>query len=285
MARRGQKRSTANGGRNGKLHRRDKEIIEVSSSVHDNTKKQTTVEENANQIGDKEAAFTVAVQEMTTAVTSLTKMFDQQTSPVFPAFNGISPPYYHHPLGLRGGSIRPMPPFPHMPKPIPTQENSFVTNNISETKRIMSKLTNCSDKTKSTPDKTKSTKSTLGTPIDGYYIHYKSPSSVRLPEKIDGPKIPQASGYWLPTVFRPPENMNLSVEEIAAAAYIFGPNMSDEKVRTTDDSIFGEARPHTSLGMLHQLSKLEPAPEKSKIYGVRIPNPWIPSTDKAPKLQ
>ncbi|MED6188118.1 hypothetical protein PIB30_082995 [Stylosanthes scabra] len=57
------------------------------------------------------------------------------------------------------------------------------------------------------------------------------------------------------------------------------------KWKTTDDSIFGEARPYTSEGMLRQLSKLEPAPEKPEIYGVRIPNPWIPSTDKAPKPQ
>ncbi|MED6171198.1 hypothetical protein PIB30_038530 [Stylosanthes scabra] len=100
--------------------KRDKEIIEVSSSVHDNTNKQAIDEENANQNGDKEAAFTVAILEMTTVVTSLSKMLDQQNSPVFPAFNGLSPPYYHHPLGLRGGSIRPMPPFLLIPKLIPT---------------------------------------------------------------------------------------------------------------------------------------------------------------------
>ncbi|MED6136681.1 hypothetical protein PIB30_058080 [Stylosanthes scabra] len=227
MARRGQKRSPANGGRSGKLQRRDKEIIEVSSSVHDNTNKQAIAEKNANQNDDKEAAFIVSIQEMTTAVTGLTKMLDQQNLPVFPAFSGLSPPYYHYPLGLRGGSIRSMPSFPLMPKPIPTQVNSFVTSNISETERIMSKLTDCSDKTKSTPEKTKFTKSTPETPTNGYYIHYKSPSSVRLPEKINGPKIPQ----WLSTVFRPPKNMNLNDEELVVAAYIFGPNMSDEKVR------------------------------------------------------
>ncbi|MED6155447.1 hypothetical protein PIB30_005299 [Stylosanthes scabra] len=37
---------------------------------------------------------------------------------------------------------------------------------------------------------------------------------------------------------------------------------------------------------LRRPSKLEPVPEKSdNIYGVRIPNPWILSTDKASKLQ
>ncbi|MED6150071.1 hypothetical protein PIB30_068633, partial [Stylosanthes scabra] len=41
---------------------------------------------------------------------------------------------------------------------------------------------------------------------------------------------------------------------------------------TTDDSIYGEARPNTPEGMLRQLSKLEPVPEKPEIYGVRIPN-------------
>ncbi|MED6212203.1 hypothetical protein PIB30_080961 [Stylosanthes scabra] len=30
-------------------------------------------------------------------------------------------------------------------------------------------------------------------------------------------------------------------------------------------------------GMLRQLSKLEPAPEKPEIYEMRIPNPWIPN--------
>ncbi|MED6170555.1 hypothetical protein PIB30_032126 [Stylosanthes scabra] len=37
---------------------------------------------------------------------------------------------------------------------------------------------------------------------------------------------------------------------------------------------------------LRQPFKLEPTLEKSEnIYGMRIPNPWILSTDKAPKLQ
>ncbi|MED6197069.1 hypothetical protein PIB30_053305 [Stylosanthes scabra] len=55
--------------------------------------------------------------------------------------------------------------------------------------------------------------------------------------------------------------------------------------RNIDDSIFGETRPYMPEGMLCQLSKLEPAPEKPEISGVRIPNPWILSTDKAPKPQ
>ncbi|MED6212235.1 hypothetical protein PIB30_081319 [Stylosanthes scabra] len=46
-----------------------------------------------------------------------------------------------------------------------------------------------------------------------------------------------------------------------------------------------ESLDHSNLQHALPLSKLEPAPEKSEIYGVRIPNPWILSTDKAPKLQ
>ncbi|MED6189163.1 hypothetical protein PIB30_093164 [Stylosanthes scabra] len=53
---------------------------------------------------------------------------------------------------------------------------------------------------------------------------------------------------------------------------------------TTDDSNYGETRPHAGR-MLRQLSKLEPVPEKPEIYGMRIPNPWILSTDKVSKPQ
>ncbi|MED6163055.1 hypothetical protein PIB30_076316 [Stylosanthes scabra] len=53
---------------------------------------------------------------------------------------------------------------------------------------------------------------------------------------------------------------------------------------TTDDTDYGEAKPNAER-MLRQLSKLEPVPEKSEIYGMRIPNPWILSTDKVPKPQ
>ncbi|MED6160253.1 hypothetical protein PIB30_049811 [Stylosanthes scabra] len=38
-----------------------------------------------------------------------------------------------------------------------------------------------------------------------------------------------------------------------------------------------ESLDHSDSQHASPLSKLEPVPEKSEIYGVRIPNPWIPS--------
>ncbi|MED6201855.1 hypothetical protein PIB30_099290 [Stylosanthes scabra] len=66
--------------------------------------------------------------------------------------------------------------------------------------------------------------------------------------------------------------------------YILWTNFTNSPTHTTDNSNSGEAKPNTRR-MLRQLSKLEPVPEKSEIYGMRIPNPWILSTDKASKPQ
>ncbi|MED6211571.1 hypothetical protein PIB30_075033 [Stylosanthes scabra] len=55
-------------------------------------------------------------------------------------------------------------------------------------------------------------------------------------------------------------------------------------LRENDDSNYGEAKPNTPGELLRQLSKLELVPEKPEIYGMRIPNPWILSTDEAPIL-
>ncbi|MED6212550.1 hypothetical protein PIB30_084470 [Stylosanthes scabra] len=49
----------------------------------------------------------------------------------------------------------------------------------------------------------------------------------------------------------------------------FSGKYAAERTQTT-----GESRPQR-LQHASPLSKLEPAPEKSEIYGVRIPNPWI----------
>ncbi|MED6129109.1 hypothetical protein PIB30_104669, partial [Stylosanthes scabra] len=65
------------------------------------------------------------------------------------------------------------------------------------------------------------------------------------------------------------------VTQHSKSYHILWTNFTNFSDNTTDDSIFGEARPNTPEGMLRQLSKLEPVPEKSEIYGVRIPNPWI----------
>ncbi|MED6189984.1 hypothetical protein PIB30_101305, partial [Stylosanthes scabra] len=46
-----------------------------------------------------------------------------------------------------------------------------------------------------------------------------------------------------------------------------------------------ESLDHSNLEHASPLSKLEPAPEKSQHIRNENPQPWIPSTDKAPKLQ
>ncbi|XLS47354.1 hypothetical protein HN51_021712, partial [Arachis hypogaea] len=55
----------------------------------------------------------------------------------------------------------------------------------------------------------------------GIYIDKKGTSSFVLPRRSCGPKIPQ----WMPISFRPPEDMILTTDELACAAYIFGPDL------------------------------------------------------------
>ncbi|XLU33078.1 hypothetical protein S245_037003, partial [Arachis hypogaea] len=55
----------------------------------------------------------------------------------------------------------------------------------------------------------------------GIYIGKKGTSSFVLPRRSCGPKIPQ----WMPISFRPPEDMILTTDELAYAAYIFGPDL------------------------------------------------------------
>ncbi|XLR02583.1 hypothetical protein S83_068781 [Arachis hypogaea] len=53
------------------------------------------------------------------------------------------------------------------------------------------------------------------------YIGKKGTSSFELPRRSCGPKVPQ----WMPISFRPPEDMILTTDEVACAAYIFGPDL------------------------------------------------------------
>ncbi|XLR53447.1 hypothetical protein S83_004119 [Arachis hypogaea] len=55
----------------------------------------------------------------------------------------------------------------------------------------------------------------------GIYIDKKGTSSFVLPRRSCDPKIPQ----WMPISFRPPEDMILTTDELACAAYIFGPDL------------------------------------------------------------
>ncbi|XLS81443.1 hypothetical protein HN51_047274 [Arachis hypogaea] len=55
----------------------------------------------------------------------------------------------------------------------------------------------------------------------GIYIGKKGTSSFVLPRHSCGPKVPQ----WMPVSFRPPEDMILTTDEVACAAYIFGPDL------------------------------------------------------------
>ncbi|XLS65941.1 hypothetical protein HN51_025915, partial [Arachis hypogaea] len=57
----------------------------------------------------------------------------------------------------------------------------------------------------------------------GIYIGKKGTSSFVLPRRSCGPKIPQIC--WMPISFRPPEDMILTTDELACAAYIFCPNL------------------------------------------------------------
>ncbi|XLR07846.1 hypothetical protein S83_035784, partial [Arachis hypogaea] len=55
----------------------------------------------------------------------------------------------------------------------------------------------------------------------GIYIGKKGTSSFVLSRRSCGPKVPQ----WMPISFRPPKDMILTTNEVACAAYIFGPDL------------------------------------------------------------
>ncbi|MED6197614.1 hypothetical protein PIB30_058143 [Stylosanthes scabra] len=55
----------------------------------------------------------------------------------------------------------------------------------------------------------------------------KGTSSYSLPRRTHGPKIPP----WMPVTFRPPEDMILTADELACAAYIFGPDLKSETTK------------------------------------------------------
>ncbi|MED6140140.1 hypothetical protein PIB30_090207 [Stylosanthes scabra] len=75
------------------------------------------------------------------------------------------------------------------------------------------------------------------------------------------------------------------VTQHSKSYHILWTNFTNSPTTQPTTQIFGETRPYMPEEMLRQLSKLEPVPEKPEIYGMRIPNPWILSTDKAPKPQ
>ncbi|MED6220329.1 hypothetical protein PIB30_043861 [Stylosanthes scabra] len=235
----------------------EKEIVEISSSVFESHEKNENNEEinspQVNNIDAREKVLTNAVQQMTNAVTTLSQIIVQQTPPVFPVFTGMSPVMYPS-LGTPLNKHE----VPNVLFAAAAKNHEEPITNQSVTDLIMAKLDEKETKvaaptsTEHTRTRSKNISNNLET-VHGVtknlfadfnqsqdcqkeagndikvskYINHRSPPSLRIPQRSNCSKIPQ----WVPMLFKPPEHMNLTEEELYMAAYIFGPDMSSEIIR------------------------------------------------------
>ncbi|MED6152764.1 hypothetical protein PIB30_095126 [Stylosanthes scabra] len=139
---------------------------------------------------------------MTNVVTTLTRIFVQQTSSVFPVFNGLSPSLFH--------SIPPPMHNPHMFHVMPPQAYNATPTTTNDT---MSQHSLRKHKKVGKP---------VTTIRKEKYVTIISPDSKALPRRNSSSKIPE----WVPIIFRPSEDTILTNEEVHLAAFIFGPKMS-----------------------------------------------------------